>query len=131
MGSSVVTRRKIWERITIWGAFGVISEIQRAKFGVFVTYIFGGKIWGSDTNFRGNFWGHAPSLPPSLLKWKYPLWVFYSGYFPGKIDPVLCLPGKMKYICWETFLKNFLLNGHYRREAAKIFLELGQSLKIC
>ena len=24
--------------------FGVISEIQRAKFGVFVTYIFGGKI---------------------------------------------------------------------------------------
>ena len=24
--------------------FGVISEIQKAKFGVFVTYIFGGKI---------------------------------------------------------------------------------------
>ena len=27
----------------------------------------------------------------------------------------------MKYICWETFSKNFLWNGHYRREAAKIF----------
>ena len=37
-----------------------ISEIQRAKFGVFVTYIFGGKIWGSNKNFRGKFWGQAP-----------------------------------------------------------------------
>ena len=46
MGSFVTTRRKNWERITTLGAFGVISEIQRAKFGVFVTYIFGGKIWG-------------------------------------------------------------------------------------
>ena len=36
---------KNWERITVLGAFGVVSEIQRAKFGVFVTYIFGGKIW--------------------------------------------------------------------------------------
>ena len=42
--------------------------------------------------------------------------LFYSGYFAGKIDPVLCLAGKMNYICWETFLKNFLLNGHYRRD---------------
>ena len=47
LGSSVTTRRKNWERITILGAFGVLYEIQRAKFGVFVTYIFGGKIWGS------------------------------------------------------------------------------------
>ena len=44
LGSSVATTRKNWERITIWGAFEVISEIQRAKFGVSVTYIFGGKI---------------------------------------------------------------------------------------
>ena len=29
--------------------------------------------------------------------------LFYSGYFAGKIDPVLCAAGKMKYICWETF----------------------------
>ena len=46
--------------------------------------------------------------------------LFYCGYFAGKIDPVLCVAGKMKYICWETFLANFLLNGHYRREAEKI-----------
>ena len=48
--------------------FGVISEIQRANFGVFVTYIFGGKIWGSNKNFRGKFWGQAPDL----LIWKEP-----------------------------------------------------------
>ena len=59
-GSSINTRRKSWERITILGAFGVISEIQRAKLGVFVTYILGGKIWGSDTKFRGKFWGQGP-----------------------------------------------------------------------
>ena len=45
--------------------FRVISEIQRAKFGVFVTYIFGGKIWGSNKNFRGKFWGQDPR-PPSM-----------------------------------------------------------------
>ena len=28
--------------------------------------------------------------------------LFYIGYFAGKIDPVLCVAGKMKYICWET-----------------------------
>ena len=44
LGSSVTTRRKNWERIAILEAFGVISEIQGAKFGVSVTYIFGGKI---------------------------------------------------------------------------------------
>ena len=49
--------------------------------------------------------------------------LFYSGYFPEKIDPVLCLPGKMKYICRETLLKNFLLNGHYPCEAAEFFLK--------
>ena len=27
--------------------------------------------------------------------------------FPGKIDPVLCFAGKVKYICWETFKKTF------------------------
>ena len=43
--------------------FGVISEILRAKFGVFVTYIFGVKIWGSNMNFRGKFWGQAPRSP--------------------------------------------------------------------
>ena len=33
--------------------FEVISEIQRAKFEVFIAYNFGGRIWGSNTNFRG------------------------------------------------------------------------------
>ena len=50
--------------------------------------------------------------------------LLYSWYFAGKIAPVLCVAGKMKYISWETFLAIFLLNGHYRRKAAKIFLEL-------
>ena len=44
-------------------SFEVVSEIQRAKFGVFVTYIFGGRIWGSNKNFRGKFWDQAP--PPT------------------------------------------------------------------
>ena len=66
--SSVITRRKSWGKTP---NFGVISEIQRAKFGVFVTYIFGGKIWGSNKNFRGKFWGQAPPLPDMEV----PLWV--------------------------------------------------------
>ena len=67
LGSSGTTRRKSGGSAN----FGVISEIQRAKVGVFVTYIFGGKIWGSNKNFRGKFWGQAPP-PPDLLIWKYP-----------------------------------------------------------
>ena len=63
LGSSVTTRCKNWERITILGAFGVISEIQRAKVGVSVIYIFGGKIWDSHMNFRGKSWGQAPRTP--------------------------------------------------------------------
>ena len=52
--------------------FGVQSEIQRAKFRVFLIYIFGGKIWGSNKNFRGKFWGQAPrppnmEVPPGML----------------------------------------------------------------
>ena len=27
----------------------------------------------------------------------------------------------MKYVSWETLLKNFLLNGHYCRQPAKMF----------
>ena len=65
-------RGKTWEVLLPQDAkvgknpnFGVISEIQRAKFGVFVIYIFGGKIWGSNKNFGGKFWGQAPR-PPNL-----------------------------------------------------------------
>ena len=43
MGKSVTTRRKTWKRIIVLGAFGIIPETQRAKFGVFVIHIFGGK----------------------------------------------------------------------------------------
>ena len=35
---------------------------------VFVIYIFGGKIWGFNKNFRGKIWGQAPHF----LIWKYP-----------------------------------------------------------
>ena len=77
-------RGKTWEVLSPQGAavgkspnFGVISEIQRAKFGVFVTYIFGGKIWGSNKNFRGKFWGQAP--PPDLLIWKYSMGLIPMG----------------------------------------------------
>ena len=72
LGSSVTTRRK---RLGKSHNFGVISEIQRAKFGVFVIYIFRGKIWGSNKNFRGKIWGQAPHL----LIWKYPPWSSVSG----------------------------------------------------
>ena len=76
-------REKIWEVLSPKDAkvgkstnFGVISEIQRAKFGVFVIYIFGGKIWGSNKNFRGKIWGQAPPSPPNM---EVPPWEFTSG----------------------------------------------------
>ena len=60
-------RGKVWEVLSPQDAkvggsanFWVISVIQRAKFGVFVIYIFGGKIWGSNKNFRGKIWDQAP-----------------------------------------------------------------------
>ena len=71
LGSSVTTRRKSWEKNP---NFGIISEIQRAQFGVFVTYIFGGKIWGIchsyfwRKNFQQEFQrqisGSSPPPPP-------------------------------------------------------------------
>ena len=65
LGSSVTTGRKNWERITILGTFGVISEIQRAKFGVFVTYIFGGKILRHKFQ-RQNLGPSPPPRPPNM-----------------------------------------------------------------
>ena len=50
--------------------------------------------------------------------------LFYSGYFAGKIDPVLCVADKMKYICLETFQKTFIKSGHYRHETEKNVVEL-------
>ena len=63
LGSSVTTRRKIWKRITILGAFGVISEIQMAKFGIFVTYILEAKL-GAPTGISEAKFG---AKPPDLL----------------------------------------------------------------
>ena len=73
---------KIWEVLLLqdanvgkesqfWGHLGVgISEIQRAKFGVFVTYISGGKVQGLLHEFQ---WQILGPNPPDLLIWKYPL----------------------------------------------------------
>ena len=57
LGSSVTTRRKSWEKVPILGSY---LKFRGQNLGVFVTYIFGGKIWGSNKNFRGTFWGQAP-----------------------------------------------------------------------
>ena len=54
----ITTRRKIWGKNH---NFRVISEIQRAKFGVFVTYIFGGKI-GATRISEANFGAKPPDL---------------------------------------------------------------------
>ena len=70
-------RRKTWEVLSRQDAkvrespnFGVISEIQRAKFGVFVTIFleakFGALTIISEATFR------AKPPPPDLLIWKYP-----------------------------------------------------------
>ena len=76
-------RGKIWEVLSPKDAkvgkstnFGVISEIQKAKFGVFVIYIFGGKIWGkvrpSSQNKRKNL---GSSVTKRRKSWeKYQFW---------------------------------------------------------
>ena len=74
-------RGKIRQKLGKSPNFGVTSEFQRAKFGVFVTYIFGGKIWGSNKYFRGKFWGQAPrppnmEVPPGCeMYWKHSQYV--------------------------------------------------------
>ena len=49
--------------------FGVISEIQRAKFGVFVIYNLEAKFGAPTRISEANF----GAKPPDLLIWKYPL----------------------------------------------------------
>ena len=58
LGSSVTTRCKSWEKVPILGSYLKLR-------GVFVIYIFGGQIWGSNNNFRGKFWSQAPR-PPNM-----------------------------------------------------------------
>ena len=67
--------------------FGVVSEIQRAKFGVFITYIFGSKIWSSNKNFRGKFWGQAPR-PPIM---EVAPWDFVQDSSSGEVEYALGL----------------------------------------
>ena len=35
--------------------------------------------------------------------------LFYNEYFAGKTDPVLCVAGKMKHICWQTFFRKLFV----------------------
>ena len=59
-----------------------IQQIKRKTFGSYLKFrghlslIFFRKIWGSNKNFRGKFWGK----PPDPLIWKYhPGWVKLKG----------------------------------------------------
>ena len=62
LGSSVTTRRKIWERITILVAFGVISKIQRGYFSpIFLEAKFGAPTGISEAKFG------AKPPPPDLI----------------------------------------------------------------
>ena len=72
VGSSVTTRRKSWEKIPI-----LRSNLKFRR--VFVTYIFGGKIWGSNKNFRDKFWGQAPPPRPPNMKVPPPESDMYLG----------------------------------------------------
>ena len=62
LGSSVTKRHKSWEKVPILGS---VSEIQRAKFGVFVIYIFGGK-FGALTRISEAKFGAKPPRPPNM-----------------------------------------------------------------
>ena len=68
--ANLPNKRKTWEVPSPQDAkvgknpyFGVISEIQTAKFGVLITYTFGGKIWGFQQEFGKQILG--PSRPTS------------------------------------------------------------------
>ena len=78
LGSSVNTRLKNWEKVQILGSY---LKFRGQNLGYFVTYIFRGKIWGSNKNFRGKFWGHAPDL----LIWKYPPEGQSCGFIPDRL----------------------------------------------
>ena len=63
LGSSVTSRAKIGTESRILGSY---LKLQKPKFGVLATNIFGGKNWGSDTSLTGKFWGQAPLRPPNM-----------------------------------------------------------------
>ena len=77
LGSSVITSRKRWGKIPILGSIKIKSEIQRAKFGVFVTYIFEAK-FGAPTRISEANFGAKRLRPPNM---EGPLWVSTSQEF--------------------------------------------------
>ena len=54
---------KVGKESQFWGHFGLYLKFKGKNF---VTYILGGKIWGSDTNFRDKFWSQALPRPPNM-----------------------------------------------------------------
>ena len=62
VGSSVTTRHRSWGKSL---HSGVISEIQRVKFGIIFIYIFWRQNLLLQQEFRGKFWGQAPR-PPNM-----------------------------------------------------------------
>ena len=56
--------------------------------------------------------------------------LFCSGYFAGKIDSLLCLAGKMKYICWETNHKFLCEMVIIAAKRGKFFWNLENFLKL-
>ena len=55
--------------------FGVISEIQRAKFGNYLSPIsLEGKFWAFIQISEAKFGAKTPPPPPDLLIWKYSQW---------------------------------------------------------
>ena len=55
--SCVTTGRKSWERIP---GLGLYLKFRGQNLGYLSPMFLEAKIWGSDTNFRGKFWGQAP-----------------------------------------------------------------------
>ena len=91
LGSSVTTRCKNWERITILGALGLYLKFKGQNLGYLSSIFLEAKIWGSDMNFRGKIWGQAPR--PSLEEVPPLEAVHYQFYiFTGLIE--LCFTQK-------------------------------------
>ena len=61
--NSVTTRRKSWGKVPNLGSY---LKFRGQNFLRIVIYIFGGKIWGSNKNFRGKIWGQAPRPPGNM-----------------------------------------------------------------
>ena len=72
LGSSVTKRPNSWEKVPILGSY---LKFRGQNLGYLSFIFFGGKIWGSNKNFRGKIWGQAPRSPDMEV----PPWKFTSG----------------------------------------------------